>query len=66
MNLQLDRYLGTIGTASGFCAWVQLNYPLIKGFMGEVAFWIGVILALWALLERLKKLWLNRPSGSTE
>ena len=65
MSLTLDRYLGTVGTASGFYAWVQLNYPLIKGFMGEVAFWVGVVLALWALLDRLKK-WLTPPTAKTE
>lgn len=63
MNPFSDRYLGTIGTASGFCAWVQSNYPLVKGFMGEVAFWVGVVLCLWALLDRLKK-WFTPPSST--
>ena len=65
MRLTLDRNLGAIGTTSGFYAWVQSNYPLIKGFMGEVAFWVGVVLALWALLDRLKK-WFTPPAEGTE
>ena len=64
MRFTFERYLGSIGTTSGFFAWAQSNYPLIKGFMGEVVFWVGVVLCLWALLDRLKKLLTHRVGGT--
>jgi hypothetical protein len=55
MRHYLNENIGFIGSFSGFWAWAQSLYPIMKGFIGELSFWAGVILCAMALIDRIRK-----------
>ena len=55
MRQYVNENMGAIGAFSGFWAWLNSIYPVIKGFVGEVSFWAGVILCVLAVADRFRK-----------
>jgi hypothetical protein len=46
-----------MGAMSGYWTWMMSVYPLIKGIIGELAFWMGAALTIYAFLTTVKKIW---------
>jgi hypothetical protein len=55
MRHYLNDNISFIGSFSGFWAWAQSMYPIMKGIVGEISFWAGVALCVMAVIDRIRK-----------